>query len=325
MKRKEFISVVIPVYNSEKTIKRCLEALYNNSYKIFECIVVDDCSKDNSVSIAKKFPCKVLRLKKNRGPAKARNFGAANAKGDILFFVDSDVLLLPKALKEIIKSFNKEPDIAGVVGIYDKEPVNKGFFAHYMALRKFSDFTESKKKYFSHIGGACSAVKKKIFFECGGFPDSYKGADVEDYVLGYNITSKYKLLFNPKLRGKHYMPTFKTCFKNYFKRSSMWFRLFIKRRKFDSGAATPSRGISSISTLFVLLFFVLSLFNSGFVWLFLLFIGIFLYTNRKFYSLALKEKGLKFFIASVFTNFVLFLSVSFGVIYSITTYLFKAN
>lgn len=325
MEKEEFISVIIPMYNSSKTISECLKALYNNTYKNFECIVVDDGSKDNSAKIAKQFSCRVLKLKKNNGPAKARNFGAKYAKGGILFFVDSDVLLLPYALEEVIKSFNNEPEMAAVVGIYDKKPANKGFFSEYMALRKFSDFIDSGKKYFSHIGGACSAIRKKVFFEFNGFPENYKGADVEDYVLGYKIASKYKIFFNPSLRGEHYMPTFKACFKNYFKRASMWFNLFLKRKKFDQGAATVSRGIGSISTLLALIFFIFSALNTSFIWLSTFFIMVFFYTNRKFYFLVLKEKGFIFFIASVFINFLLFLSVSLGVIYSIISYPFSVD
>src|SRR3989338_2186057 len=323
MVKKGFISVIIPVYNRTKTIKGCLEALYNNSYKNFECIVIDDCSKDDSVEIAKQFPSRVLRLEKNSGPAKARNFGASNARGDILFFVDSDVLLLPNALNEVIGSFKKEPSIAAVVGIYDKEPANGGFFADYMALRKFSDFMDSKKKYFSFIGGACSAVKKEVFFEFGGFPEKYRGADIEDYVLGYNIGSRYRILFNPKLRGKHYMPTFKSCLKNYFKRASMWFMVFLRRRRFDTGAATAARGISSISTLLALLSLILSLFYNVFIWFLLFFISIFFYTNRNFYLMVIKKKGFGFLIPSIFVNFILFMSISFGVLYSIVVYPFK--
>ena len=328
------ISVIIPMYNSQKTIGKCLKALYNNSYKDFECIVVDDCSTDNSVKTAKEFPCKIIKLKKNSGPAKARNTGAEHSKGEILFFLDSDVLLLKNALDEIIRAFKKNKEIAGMIGIYDKEPANKTFFAQYMALRKFSDFMDSKRKYFTHFAGACTAVKKNIFWEFNGFDTKYKGADTEDYEMGYRITNKYKILFNPNLRGKHFFPTFTSCLKNYFKRSSMWFQLFKKRKKFDAGAATPKRGMSSLAAFFALFFALLSMifiaFSTSFFILFIMLsficLIIFLITNLNFYKLTLKEKGVIFTLASVAVNFVLFISVTLGVFHSIAkSFILKAN
>lgn len=88
------ISVIVPAYNAEKTIRRCLESLTISTYKEFEVIVVDDGSNDNTVGIVKKYGNNDNRIKliskSNAGPSAARNSGLDCATGDIITFVDSD-------------------------------------------------------------------------------------------------------------------------------------------------------------------------------------------------------------------------------------------
>jgi glycosyltransferase involved in cell wall biosynthesis len=68
-----FISVVIPNYNNGNTIGKCLEGVLSSKYDRYEVIVVDDASSDNSVEIINRFPCRLIRLEKHAGAAKARN------------------------------------------------------------------------------------------------------------------------------------------------------------------------------------------------------------------------------------------------------------
>ena len=79
------ISIIIPIYNSEKTIKRCLESIINQTYRNIEIILIDDGSKDNSYKICKEYQQNdnriVLKSQKNSGVSKARNTGLDIAKG----------------------------------------------------------------------------------------------------------------------------------------------------------------------------------------------------------------------------------------------------
>ena len=90
------VSVVIPSYNSIKTIKRCIQSIAQGDYKNIEIIVVDDCSTDESPELIKNLqvgcPLRVLRQPRNKGPAAARNVGASAAKGEYIFFFDSGML-----------------------------------------------------------------------------------------------------------------------------------------------------------------------------------------------------------------------------------------
>lgn len=86
------VSVIVPAYNAEKTIEKCLESLLNQTLKEIEIIVINDCSKDNTLKILKKYKNKIKLIdnKENLGPAASRNKGLDIAKGKYIGFVDSD-------------------------------------------------------------------------------------------------------------------------------------------------------------------------------------------------------------------------------------------
>lgn len=100
------ISIIIPMYNEQHYIARCLDSLKQQTYKDFELILIDDGSKDNTVEIAKQynkdFDLTILQ-QKNSWPGKARNRWAKEAKGDILIFVDADMKFDKDYLKEVTK------------------------------------------------------------------------------------------------------------------------------------------------------------------------------------------------------------------------------
>ena len=108
----EQISVIIPVYNAEKTIRRCLESIMSSEYEEYEVIVVDDGSTDNSASILLEYANKDHRIKiitqSNSGPSIARNKGLESAKGEIITFVDSDDYVRNDYLDQLEKVFREQ-------------------------------------------------------------------------------------------------------------------------------------------------------------------------------------------------------------------------
>ncbi|MBF0383076.1 MAG: glycosyltransferase family 2 protein [Magnetococcales bacterium] len=118
------ISIITPVYNSAEYLTTCLNSVLNQSYSDWELILIDDCSKDNSVAICQGFADKDSRVKlllseNNSGPAAARNLGLKVAKGDCITFLDSDDILTPDALLHL-NSALKESGADIVVGSHDK-------------------------------------------------------------------------------------------------------------------------------------------------------------------------------------------------------------
>ncbi len=106
-------SVIITTHDSQNTIKPCLEAVFSSSGKDFEVIVVDDKSTDTTKEIIQNYPCRLITLEENKGTASARNIGKENSKGQILAFIDSDVLIKNNSLDIIDKSFSVDHIIPG--------------------------------------------------------------------------------------------------------------------------------------------------------------------------------------------------------------------
>ena len=312
--KRPFVSVIIPNYNSAKTIKSYVESVLSNDYTSFECIVVDDCSTDNSVELIKGMNCRIIRLKKNSGPAAARNTGVEHSKGDIVFFVDSDLILKTNAISEVAKTFAKNKEIGGVQGIYSPIPANKTFIAKIMAIKKFTDFEGSKK--LSFITGAITALRKDVFNEAGGFDIRYRGADVEDYDLGHKIAEKHLLLYNPNIQGEHYFPTLIKACKNYFKRSGQWVSIFRKRKRFDSGAASKKGGLSAIVSVLIILSLIISLFMPYVFILFFSLLLLFLILNSKFLKKAITQEGVIFTLESIPVLCILFNAALLGAAFS---------
>ena len=98
------LSIIVPVYNNPQDLRECLAALIASAGPDSEIIVVDDASTDDTPSVAAQMGVRVLRLAKNSGPAAARNYGARHAQGEILFFVDADVVIAPDAVRRVIKA-----------------------------------------------------------------------------------------------------------------------------------------------------------------------------------------------------------------------------
>lgn len=109
------ISVVVPIYNVEKYIVKCLESIVNQNYKDFELLLVNDGSKDNSIKLAKEYlkdknlDYRIIN-KENGGLASARNAGIKKAKGEYIAFLDSDDCYARDFLSSLVKKFKKDVD-----------------------------------------------------------------------------------------------------------------------------------------------------------------------------------------------------------------------
>ncbi len=114
------ISIVIPMYNEQCYIARCLESLSKQSYKDFEVILIDDGSKDNTVKIAEifydKFPLTILK-QKNSWPGKARNWWARESKGDIIVLVDADMYFDKDFIKHLVTPILEGKEIGTAHGV----------------------------------------------------------------------------------------------------------------------------------------------------------------------------------------------------------------
>jgi len=116
-KNRELISVIIPVYNSAKSLDSCLQSVLNQTYNNIEIILIDDGSKDNSGEICDDYSKKYNYIKThhvvNGGPSKARNMGINYAKGEYIIFIDSDDYIANNMLEILYNNMkNYEADIS---------------------------------------------------------------------------------------------------------------------------------------------------------------------------------------------------------------------
>ncbi len=109
-KEKPKFSIIVPVYNTEKYLERCLDSIKEQTISDYEVIVVNDGSTDNSKDIIKKYPYKVIN-QKNQGLSMARNNGVKEARGEYIIFLDSDDYLEKNLLKKINAVLDNKPDL----------------------------------------------------------------------------------------------------------------------------------------------------------------------------------------------------------------------
>ncbi|RZL50483.1 MAG: glycosyltransferase family 2 protein [Pedobacter sp.] len=105
------VSIIVPLFNAERYISEAIESVINQTYSNWELIIVDDGSKDQSLSIAKKYESKKIKIytKKNKGAAIARNYGYHQSKGEFIKFFDADDLINPEMIAEQVGLAVKNP------------------------------------------------------------------------------------------------------------------------------------------------------------------------------------------------------------------------
>ena len=224
-----YISIIIPTYNAEKTLEKCLKAIYNSSYQKFEVLVVDDASRDNSLEIARSFPCKTLQLEHNRGAAVARNRGARNAKGDVLLFIDSDIVIKRNTLNLFVDSLKKYP---AVFGIYtQKSGIDKllSLYQNFYAYKSIKETRDVTSMFYSY----CAAIKSELFVKVGGFDESWVRATFEDVELGMRVVARgHQIYLNKNIEVVHYNNyTIKSFIKNYFYKSMALSKFMFSKKK----------------------------------------------------------------------------------------------
>jgi len=111
------VSVVIPTHNRKLKLVRCLSSVLSSSYPNIEVVVVDDCSTDGTIAeVEESFPdVKIIANAKRSLAAHSRNMGLAEARGELVFFVDDDNIIHTNAITELVKAVTSDPTI-GVAG-----------------------------------------------------------------------------------------------------------------------------------------------------------------------------------------------------------------
>lgn len=319
------ISVIIPNHNGAATIRCCLDAVFASAYDNFEVIVVDDCSTDNSVGIISKFPCKLIQLDKHSGASKARNEGARNSSGEILFFTDADCVLQKNTLSVVGKSFPDDKKIM-VGGSYTKMPFDDNLFSIFQSL--FINYSETKKESPDYVAAHAMAISSEVFNKSGGFPEAFLPI-IEDVEFSHRLRrSGVRLAINPDLLVQHIFNfTLAKSIRNAFRKSKYWTIYSLKNRDLfaDSGTASAELKINTASYFLCMLLLLLYFFSKNAIFLFIapLVFAFNIFANRNFLSQFYKTKGFLFSITAGGYYMTLYpLSVGAGAFSGMINYLF---
>ena len=223
--KKEFISIIIPCYNTEKYLDDCLNSILNQTYKNYELIFVDDCSTDNTYKIIKGYEKKYDFIRAfqnpvNSGAGASRNLGISKAKYDIISFIDSDDTIEDNFYEELMKTMKKNSADVAVCDIYIK--YDKTFDISSSDARNCSCVGQVTKENLINNGLAaspCNKLIKKELLINNPFPEGIMNEDVPS-IIGVIIDSK-KVSYTTK------------TYYNYFQRKTSVQNEKISFKRFD--------------------------------------------------------------------------------------------
>jgi glycosyltransferase involved in cell wall biosynthesis len=197
------ISVIIPSYNSENTIQKCLDSLKSQSYQSnYEIILVDSSTDKTPQIVSDNYPdIKLIHLDKKTDPGTARNIGIREARGDILAFIDSDCFPSRDWLERIAAAHQLAYRVIGGVVKNGNADHDSIALAGYMA--EFREFLPGRlKREVAHVPTCNISYKKQVFLDHGLFQGEYYPQ--EDMVYNCRLAEKgEKILLDPTIEVSH--------------------------------------------------------------------------------------------------------------------------
>jgi GT2 family glycosyltransferase len=206
------LAVIVPATDRPHFLPRCLEAVREANDPPEEVVVVDGCELP--------------------GPAAARNEGARRARGDILVFVDADVLPHADAFERIRHAFESSPELVAVFGSYDDAPEATGAVSSFRNLLHHYVHQQAAGPATTFWAGL-GAVRREAFFGVGGFdPERYRTASIEDIDLGVRLAPLGEIRLDPRLLGTHLKRwTFRSMIlTDFLRRGLPWTSLLLRER-----------------------------------------------------------------------------------------------
>jgi len=179
------VSVIIPVYNEEKSIEGTLNSILTTNYskEKFEIIVINDGSTDRTLEIAKKFESKGVKIfsKKNGGKGSALNLGIKSAKGEIIFSMDADTFVTPDSVKDMVRYFKnkKVMSVSPAMMLYKPKNILEKIQSIEYLLGLFLRKTFASLNAIYVTPGAFSAYRKSFFDRYGGYDEKNITEDLE--------------------------------------------------------------------------------------------------------------------------------------------------
>ena len=190
----ELVSIVIPAFNVEQYISRCLDSITNQTHKNIEIIIVNDASTDNTRNIVEKYTQEDKRIicidkLENRGSLQARMTGIAEAKGKYIYSVDSDDYVMPNLVKDTLKEALKHN--AEIVQFPMKLTSKEKKYTHNWTRKKYQEY--DKNDFFLQNGNTWTIMfKKELGDVLGKYIGSLSLSYHDDYIISIILSSFYK-------------------------------------------------------------------------------------------------------------------------------------
>lgn len=197
------VTTIVPFHSNLHHLERCLRGLAASSVPT-EIVVVADSPAEDPTRVAARFGARPVALSGGPyGPATARNRGADVATGDVLAFVDSDVVVHPDAVAGLAAVLEAEPTVDAVFGAYDDTPDDPGFVSQCKNLAHSFIHQRSSPEATTFWAGL-GAVRTAAFRDVGGFDERFRRPSVEDIDLGYRLTmAGYRIRLDPRVQATH--------------------------------------------------------------------------------------------------------------------------
>lgn len=227
------VSIVIPSYNAEKTIGQCLESIKNQSYPNLEVIVVDDGSKDETIKSVSKYNVSIIALENNYGAPHAMNVGAELAKGEYIFFLDSDALAPKWLIEKTVDILKKNADYAAGGGWYVANEghrlysllVNIGMLSRLHGTKQVQVY---EGRVVPQVYGCFLAFRRNVL-EKEKFSEEVKAIYDQEFMA--RLASKgYKIFFAKDLFVFHPVPSTLSKIVKLIRIQSMWLGVVGKKR-----------------------------------------------------------------------------------------------
>jgi cellulose synthase/poly-beta-1,6-N-acetylglucosamine synthase-like glycosyltransferase len=200
--RRTRLSFIVPFHRGVAMLERCLAGLAPLPTGA-ELFIAADGAMEDCHRLANDYGAQVIDIDGPVGPAAARNQAAARATGDVLVFVDADVVPSRPAIDRLERIFTERPGIAAAFGAYDEHPADAGFTSQFKNLSHcFVNKTAASKARTFWAG--FGAVRRQAFLDVGGFDERFRRPAVEDIDLGYRLSERgHQILLDASLSACH--------------------------------------------------------------------------------------------------------------------------
>ncbi|PIE31789.1 glycosyl transferase [candidate division KSB3 bacterium] len=292
------ISVIIPVYRGGENFRKCLNGLAEAVPPPDEIIIVADGGMEQTPYPDPALSAKIIETPIRSGPANARNRGASEALGDILFFVDADVVIHADAIRKIRSFFEEAPDVAALFGSYDDTPSESNFLSQYRNLLHHYVHQHGREDA-STFWGACGAIRRDLFLKLDGFDDArYRHPAIEDIEFGYRLKKAgYTIRLCKTLQVTHlkHWDVLSILTTDFSQRALPWTELLLQHPEFMNDLNVDAKSRVSVFCVLGLLLTLIGAFWMPALLLLSLMLSLTLFgLNRSLYVFLRRKRGLFF-------------------------------